>query len=222
MRELIEKNNYLTDNEVVAKITNGEKEFFSILIKRNNQRLFRVIRSYFNDEDEARDVMQETYLKAFEKISQFRGEAAFSTWLIRIGINESYLRLRKLNRINDYIDDDTQEDVIENSPQEINYKTPENMMIRKELSAQIEKAIDDLPHKYRIIYVMRELEGLSVAETASHLNLTESNVKVRLHRAKDLLKLELSDHVLPNIYEFGNHKCDKMIEDTIHKILLVE
>lgn len=214
------KTSQLTDDEVIQKVLDGEKEFFEILLRRYNQTLYRAIRSYLKEDDTVKDAMQDTYLKAFEKLSQFQRRSSFSTWLIRIGINESLLRLRKSKRSKSFLSGIKDEalNIIQLSG--IYNMNPEKKAIQKETRDLIEQAIDDLPEKYKIVYILREVEGIENEEIAACLGLTYSNVKVRLYRAKSLLKKKLSE-VSPDsgIFEFGDEKCDKLVENVMKKIL---
>ena len=213
--------NKLSDSIVVERVIDGEKELFEILLRRYNQRLFRIIRSYISREDDVQDVMQETYVKAYSKLEQFKNEASFSTWLIRIGINEALQFLRKSKRqINKYGPTESLESIFQLP--DTNQMTPEKQTIKNETRVLVEHAVDLLPEKYRIVFVMHQVEGLSNLEIASCLHLTESNVKVRLHRAKTMLKEELfkSTHDA-SIFEFGNHKCDFMVEQVMERIRMI-
>lgn len=209
----------LTDEQVVDKVLHGEKELYEILLKRYNQTLYRVIRSYLSD-DQVEDVMQDTYIKAYEKLHQFQGGSTFSTWLIRIGINESlqFLRQKKRFRVINLYGNQEGSIQVFNMP-DTNKMNPEKKLINHEGKLLFEKAIGQLPEKYRIVYVLREVEGMKNPEIAACLDLTESNVKVRLHRAKLLIKEELykisSD---ANVLEFGNSRCDKMVESVMRRI----
>lgn len=202
----------LDDSQLVKRIVSGEKELFEILLRRYNQALFRAIRSYLRDRDEVQDAMQNTYLKAFDKLYQFQGTAAFSTWLIRIGINEALLRLRDIKKERKLYPDSI--DITATSFSQIPDKqmTPENAVMREEARQLLEAAIDELPGKYRAIYVLKEVQGLENADVAKCLGITDSNVKVRLHRAKKLMKdvlYKLSART--EVYEFGNKDCDAVV-----------
>jgi len=209
----------LNDNAVVKRVVAGEKELFEILMRRYNQMLYRVVRGYLKDEDDVQDVMQTAYLKAFSKLHQFLGNASFSTWLIRIGINEALQRLHELKKKNVvYLNPtDIGDDTIRQVPdKEMN---PEKVMMRQEMKQVLEQAIDSLPDKYRVIYILKEVEGLSNEEVAESLGLSDSNIKVRLHRAKTLLKdslLKLS--VTREVFEFGNSRCDAIVSFVMKKI----
>ncbi|MGO3182597.1 MAG: RNA polymerase sigma factor [Aequorivita sp.] len=208
----------LSDSKVVQRVLEGEKELFEILLRRYNQRLFRVIRSYVHSEADVRDIMQDAYVKAYLKLQQFNNESSFSTWLIRIGINEALQYLRKNKRaVTNYGKTESLENVF-NLP-DTNQMNPEKQAIKSETRVLIERAVDLLPEKYKVVFVLHQMEGLSNPEIASCLNLTDSNVKVRLHRAKNLLKDELFKNTHDaSIFEFGNHKCDLMVEDVMERI----
>lgn len=201
----------VTDAEIIDRILQGHKEWFEILIKRNNQRLYRIIRGYIKSDEEVKDVMQNTYLKAYENLAQFHREATFATWLIRIGINESLMRSRRLKTKRNYVSYVRSDIENDSLPSEIDLMNPEKRAIQHETRKFIEQAVDRLPENYRIVYVMRELEGLSHQEIAHCLHLTESNVKVRFHRAKTMLQKELYNLSADvEIYKFGGSHCRNM------------
>lgn len=206
----------MSDILVIDKILQGQTELFEILMRRYNELLYRTIRSYTNNEADVQDTMQDAYVKAFQKLYQFKNEAMFSTWLVRIGINEALQRKRKSKKYQTV--DITQETRILQI-EDPSFMNPENNTIFKESSAFIEKAIDALPHKYKIVFMLKEIEGMEISEISKSLNLTNSNVKVRLHRAKNMMK----DYLLHatntrNIYEFGNSKCDRIVENVMYRI----
>ncbi len=201
----------LTDEEVVIRVIQGEKGLYEILMRRCNQRLYRAVRSYLQDDADIADTMQDTYVRAYEKLSSFRREAAFPTWLIRIGINEALQRLKRERALRSHIDHDVCDEGLIHLP-DTNMRDPEERLIQREASARLERAIDSLPELYRVVYMLREVEGSSVAEVAAILDLTESNVKVRLHRAKALLKEALFElHAGDETFTFGNTHCDLLV-----------
>jgi len=208
----------IPDQEVIQRILAGEKELYEILLRRYNQTLYRVIRTYVHAEVE--DVMQEAYIKAYEKLHQFKGGASFSTWLIRIAINVALQFIRKKKRfhvINLYDDKGSSREIF-NIP-DANKMNPEKRLINQEGRLLIEKAIDQLPKKYKIVYVMRELEGMKNPEIALCLNISESNVKIRVHRAKHLMKdmlYQYSSDVA--VFEFGNSSCDRIVKEVMRRI----
>lgn len=201
----------LDDETLVRRIMAGERELFELFVRRNNQTLYRVIRSYVKVQAEVEDIMQNTYLKAFDKLFQFKAESAFSTWLIRIGINEALLRLKNMKKENViyFKPEGAEVDTINSIPDKQN---PEELIIRHESHRLLEQAIDQLPERYRVVYVLKEIEGLTNQQVTESLGLTDSNIKVRLHRAKTMLKeslLKLS--ATREVYEFGNTRCDAMV-----------
>jgi RNA polymerase sigma-70 factor (ECF subfamily) len=208
----------LPDSKVVQRVLEGEKELFEILLRRYNQRLFRVIRSYIHSEDDTRDIMQDAYVKAYLKLQQFNNQSSFSTWLIRIAINEALQHIRKNKRlVTNYGKTESLENVFQLP--DTNQMNPEKQAIKTETRALVEQAVDRLPEKYKLVFVLHQVEGLSNPEIAECLELTDSNVKVRLHRAKNLLKEELFKATNDaSIFEFGNHKCDLMVEDVMKRI----
>lgn len=208
----------LSDSQVIIRVLDGEKELFEILLRRYNQRLFRVVRSYVASEDDVGDIMQEAYVKSYLKLGQFNFEASFSTWLIRIGINEALQFIRKRKRQSENYGKTQSLENVFNLP-DTNQMNPEKQAIKSETRVLVERAVDLLPEKYRIIFVLHQIEGLSNPEIAETLKLTASNVKVRLHRAKKLLKEELFKTTQDaSIFEFGNHKCDSMVEVVMQRI----
>lgn len=212
-------NQKLKESEIIKRILGGEKELYEILVRRNNQKLYRVIRSYLNDEMEIEDTMQNSYLKAYANLHQFRSAASFSTWLTRIGINDALARVKQkgnLLRFNEesYLDDNTilqMPDKTELNPQE--------KMIKSESKQLLENAIDQLDTKYRTVYVLKEVEEMSHGEIAAVLDLTVANVKVRLHRAKEMLREKLYElSIDKNVFEFGFSKCDRVTENVMNRI----
>lgn len=210
------------DSILVARILAGEKELFEILMRRNNQKLYRVIRSYLSHEDEVEDVMQNTYLKSFEKLHQFKNEARFSTWLIRIGINEALGMVKSNGKLLSMFRQEPnwfRKKLIH--IQDPEYLNPEKKMIKQEARQMLEKAIDKLPVKYRSIYMLSEIEGMSTMEIGDCLNLTISNVKVRLHRARVMIKETLFElSFSKDVFEFGFGRCDGIVHKVMSQITL--
>jgi RNA polymerase sigma-70 factor (ECF subfamily) len=208
------------DAQIVARILGGEKELFEILLRRYNQTLYRVIRGYLKDPDDIQDAMQNAYLKAYDKLFQFRGNSSFSTWLIRIGINEALLRLKDIKKgktvyLDTFLGPKT--DFINQIPDK--QMNPEKAIIRQEAKHLLEQAIDNLPEKYRLIYILKEIEGLDNTQIQESLGLTEINVKVRLHRAKKLLKDSLYQLTSNGeVFEFGNAHCDAVVNFVMSRI----
>lgn len=209
----------ITDHEVIARILLGEKDLYAVLIRRYNQRLYRVGMAIINDDAEVEDAMQVAYIKAYEHLSTFSFKAQFSTWLTKILINECLLRVknrRKSINMNDSImDKDIHQQLA--TPE----LTPAAQMLNAELKQLLEAAIRQLPEKYRTVFIMREVECMNVAETQECLAISEVNVKVRLNRAKSLLRNSLSayyknEEVLP----FHLSRCNRIVEKVMAKITI--
>ncbi|MEP1035068.1 RNA polymerase sigma factor [Ekhidna sp.] len=209
------KNNKLSEKEIVQKVLAGEKGLYEILLRRNNQKLYRVLRGYLPDHTDIEDVMQDTYMTAYEKLWQYRLDSAFSTWLIRIGINKALYTLKKTKQTV-YLASEKERSV------DIKDKshTPENKLIQMEAKQMLEAAIGQLDRKYRSAYIMKEIEGMSIAEISDCLDLSISNVKVRIHRAKTMIKENLYDQSqATTLFEFGFSKCDNLVEKVMAEIL---
>ncbi|HUH47774.1 MAG TPA: RNA polymerase sigma factor [Arenibacter sp.] len=206
----------MPDFLIVKRILQGQTELFELLMRRYNELLYRTIRSYIGIEVEVEDTMQDAYIKAFQKLYQFKNEAMFSTWLIRIGINEALQRKRKSKKYQTVaIAQETGTLQIADT----SIMNPESKTIYKESTALIEKAIDALPEKYKIVYMLKEVEGMEIAEISKGLDLTTGNVKVRLHRARNMMKDYLLNSTnTQDIFEFGNYKCDRIVENVMSRI----
>lgn len=213
-------NHKIKETEVIKRILSGEKELYEILVRRNNQKLYRIVRSYLKDETEIEDIMQNSYLKAFTKLYQFKLESSFSTWLIRIGINESLARLKekgKLHHLHEQSDNLKRNTILEipDSTQ----LNPQDKMIRNEARHVLENAIDSLDIKYKTVYIMKEVEEMSLKEISIALDLTIANVKIRLHRSKEMLKEKLYEVANDkNVFEFGFYRCDRVTENVMKLI----
>lgn len=213
--EILEES--ITDTEVIRRVLQGEKNLYAVLVRRYNERLYRVGMSIINDDSEVEDVMQVAYINAYENLGKFAFQSQFSTWLTRILINESLLRLKKRKRSVNMTDDEMEHERFQTGT--IETQTPFNKMLNTELRDIMEKAIQALPEKYRTIFVMREIENMNVAETKECLDISEANVKVRLNRAKILLRDALSGHYKKEeILHFQLNRCSAMVERVMQHI----
>ncbi len=202
-----------TDLEVIERVKAGEIALYEIIMRRYNQRLYRVARAIVRDDNEAEDVMQDAYVRAYQNLGQFRGASSFATWLTRIAINEALSRLRLRNRNPQSGEDDGYgEDFMnlaDSSPD------PELNASVAELGHLLEKAVLDLPEQYRTVVMLRDIEELSTADTAAALDLTEENVKVRLHRGRAMAREWLFERVGSNAkhaFPFMGVRCDRVVE----------
>jgi RNA polymerase sigma factor (sigma-70 family) len=207
----------IPDKEVIGRVLAGETNMYAILVRRYNQRLYRVAISIMNDDAEAEEAMQVTYIKAFENLRKFEHKSAFSTWLVRILINDCLLRAKKRNRSlamnDDMIENELQHRVVGDG------QTPLTSIVNSELKKILETAICQLPEKYRLVFVMREMENMSVAETQECLNISEVNVKVRLNRAKAILRNCITSvYKKEELLEFHLTRCNRITENVMRQI----
>jgi RNA polymerase sigma-70 factor (ECF subfamily) len=215
-KEIIETTD-TSDTEVINRILQGDKNLYSVIVRRYNQRLYRVGMSILNDDDEVEDVMQVAYINAYENLGKFTFKAGFSTWLTRILINECLLRLKKRGKTI-IMNDDNMENEIQHW-QAGKTQTPVTKVINAELKTILDDAIRKLPEIYRAVFVMREIENMNVAETQECLAISEVNVKVRLNRAKTMLRDMLANYYnKEDILHFHLSRCNKMVEKVMSKI----
>jgi RNA polymerase sigma-70 factor (ECF subfamily) len=214
----------LDDAALVRQVQHGDRQAFRHVMRRSNQRLFRVARGVMKDDAEAEDVVQESYVHAYEKIASFRGDASLLTWLTRIVLNEAYGRLRKRHRTVDI-------DAIEASqssdgrvvafPSKFGSEDPAASAAREQIRRLVEHAIDKLPEPFRIVFVMREIEECSVEETAASLDLRPETVKTRLYRARRLLRAALHDTLattMTDAFPFMGARCDRVTESVMQRL----
>ena len=206
----------LSDKELVQRVLAGETALFEMLVHRHSQQLYRAARAILRQDDEAADVVQEAYLRGFRNLKQFAGKAKLSTWLSKIAVYEARARARKGTALG-------------GKPGAASgAKTPwqepatepesERRVLAQEMNKMIEAAIEGLPTPYRTVFVLRQVEEMSTADTAECLNLTQDVVKTRLLRARTLLRKKLSAAVGParrNAFRFGGERCKRMWETAI-------
>lgn len=210
----------LSDEEVVKRVLAGETELFEIIMRRHNQRLFRVARSVLRNDDEAEVVMQDAYVSAYLHLDQFAERARFSTWLTRIAYHESLARLRRNKRfvaLDTFAESQLEYDPMMVSPE----RNPEQRVLDKELQSVLEDSLDALPDNYRSVFALREIEGLDTAETAECLGISPESVKVRLFRARRLLRHMIYDRsagAIHGAYHFNLIRCDRVVEAVLRRI----
>jgi RNA polymerase sigma-70 factor (ECF subfamily) len=210
----------LSDEEVVRRVRAGEAPLFEVIMRRYNQRLYRVARAILRDDAEAEDVMQHAYVEGYLHIGQFAGRSAFSTWLTKIAVYEALARVRRRGR----------ESVVDPLPEagEDPMSTlksprpdPEQQALQGEVRALLEASIDALPVAYRSVFVLREVEGLSTAEAAECLDVSEEVVKTRLHRARAFLREELlarAGVAASTAFSFHLSRCDRVVAAVFERL----
>ena len=208
-----------TDAEVINGILSGNKSLFEILIRRYNPDLYKIGRGYGFSHQDTEDLMQETFISSFQNLSKFENRSSFKTWIIRIMLNQCYHKSHKLDYQNK---PGIEISVNQNSGAmylTTKHSNPDRSVVNKELKNVIETALKNLPEDYRMTFILRELTGLNVAQTAELLNITTTNVKVRLNRAKMVLRKEIEKIYSPeDIYEFNLIYCDKIVDEVMKKI----
>jgi len=206
----------LPDEEIVPRILAGETALFEVLMRRHNERVYRAARAILRDGREAEDVMQEAYVNAYTHLDQFDGRAQFSTWLTRIAVNEALARARTRGRY-EPLDAGSLETFmpISSAPD------PERQALGRELGALIESAVDQLGDGYRQVFMLRQVEGLSTAETAQILGVSEDVIKTRFSRARHALQNDLLERVggaAGTAFPFGQAHCDAMVAAVMARI----
>ena len=210
----------VSDEEVVRRVRAGETGLFEVIMRRYNQRLYRVARAILRDDAEAEDVTQQAYVNAYRHLDQFASRAMFSTWLTKIAVHEALARARRRGRFNEQeVDDDWDGDTMGalKSPG----PDPERQAFAGELRALLESAIEELPEHYRAVFVMREVEGMSTAESAECLDITEETAKTRLHRARLLLRDTLYQRAgieSAVAFSFAAPRCDRVVAAVFEQI----
>jgi RNA polymerase sigma-70 factor, ECF subfamily len=210
----------LSDEEVVARVLAGETGTFEIIMRRYNQRLYRVARAILRNDGEAEDVMQDAYVRAYEHLDQFAGRAKFSTWLTRIAVHEALARQHRRNRYQDLEPMSEQEgDPMDRfASLALN---PEQQASNSEIRRLLEEAVEKLPDAYRAIFILRDVEDMSTSDAAHALEITEENVKVRLYRARALLRKSLYARAgmeRKEAFDFHAVRCDRVVKNVFERI----
>jgi len=192
----------IPDETLINSVLKGEKTAFEHLIRRYNQRMFRIGMSLLGNDADVEDAMQTAYINAYLHLSQFRKDSSFGTWLTRIMLNQCLVQKRKTQLIKARI---------AQSDNSMNTRTPGSELVNKELSSLLENAMNRLPEKYRLVFVLREVEDLSVRETSEVLDIGAANVKTRLNRAKAMLRENLKGYMKEHVYAFDLKRCDRIV-----------
>jgi RNA polymerase sigma-70 factor, ECF subfamily len=213
------RNSSIGDAEVVKRVLAGEIEMFEIIMRRYNQRLYRAARAILGNDIEAEQVMQDAYFQAYTHLAQFAGKAKFSTWLTKIAVYEALARLRRRKR---FVDLDSLSETEKGMRTLISAEqSPEQKAISSELKTLLEKAVERLPERFRSVLVLRDVEGLDTSETSECLGISEENVKVRLHRARGLVREHLHAEfgiAGSELFSFQQKRCDRIVESVMARI----
>lgn len=215
----------LDDRALVERARDRDGAAVRLIMQRHNRRLYRVARGVLHDDAEAEDVVQEAYVRAFTHLDGFRGEAQLSTWLTRIALNEALGRLRRRRMMVELKDVDTfneqGEDRVIYLPSARRDSDPEAAATRAEVRRLLEQAVDRLPVPFRMVFMLRDIEELSVEETAAHLCLRPETVKTRLHRARRLLRQSLDrtlSSAVGELFPCAGARCARITEAVLIKL----
>ena len=210
------------DAELVRRALGREEAAVRAIMQANNRRLYRLARGVLRNDSEAEDVVQETYVRAFTHLEQFRGDSSLSTWLSRIAMNEALGRLRRQRPGVEW--STLPQGVLE--AQIIQFplpssEDPEKSMAQREIQHVVEHAIDELPEPFRLVFITRVIEGMNVEETAEILGLKPETVKTRLHRARNLLRENVEKKIGPVVMEafpFAGRRCERLTDAVLQRL----
>lgn len=208
----------LTDEEIVARIVAGQTELFEIIMRRHNQRLYRACVAILRNDAQAEDVVQDAYVRAYQHLSQFAGRAKFSTWLTRIAVHEALGRIRGRRRVEEL---DAMPEDVKDAKAVSTSLNPEEQVANRELGSLLENSVERLPEQYRIVFMLREIEEATTQEVAEILEISEENVKTRLHRARVLLRKSLFRKVGAHgkeAFAFHATRCDRVVAKVFARI----
>jgi len=214
----------LGDADLARRVAARDPVAFEVLMRRYNARLYRVARAILRDDAEAEDALQEAYLCAYAKMGGFRADATLSTWLTRIVINEALGRLRRRKRDAVVVPfsgaertEEEEREIVPDDPSD----SPETAALRGELRGLLERRIDALPVAFRTVFLLREVEEMTVAEAAQCLDIPEATVRTRLFRARALLRDALSrdlDAVTLEVFSFAGERCDRIVAGVLARL----
>jgi RNA polymerase sigma-70 factor (ECF subfamily) len=216
---VLERWSALSDEQVVGQILAGQTALFEVLMRRHNERLYRAARAIVRDDSEAEDVMQQAYVNAYAHLRQFNGRSTFATWLTRIAVNEAIARARRRGRYQPLGDDDRP--ALRAVLSSASHTDPERETFGREMRAILEDAVDALPDGHREAFMLRQIEGLSTAETAACLDVSEDVVKTRLSRARAALRQDLFNRLgaaAPASFTFERPRCDRVVAAVLARI----
>lgn len=206
----------LSDEEIVLRVLAGESALFELLMRRNNRRVYRAARGIVRDDREAEDVMQDAYVRAYEHLQSFDHRARFSTWLVRIAVNEALARIRRAKK-HEPIDLLPEHDLMPRTPA----MSPETLASDGEMRDVLERAIGSLSDDFRVVFMLRAVEEMSGPETAEVLGIPEDTVRTRLHRARARLQESVLAELEPKVsrtFDFAAPRCDRVVDAVFRRL----
>lgn len=204
-----------SDRELIEKILNSETALFELVIRRNNPFLYRIGKMYHFSHEDTQDLMQDSYIQAYTHLSKFEFRSSLKTWLSKIMVHHCYKKTHSWASKNI-------ESMETNTSffEKLSSTITTNKVMNTELNSVIEKSLLRIPEDYRTVFTLREINGLSVSETAEILDISESNVKVRLNRAKNFLRIEIEKvYNKEEVFEFNLIYCDAMVNRVMKEIV---
>lgn len=211
----------LSEAELIDRVKNGDLAVFEVLIRRYNPYLYKVGRSYRFNHQDVEDIMQETFIKVYQNLSKLENSKYFKTWLIKIMLNECYRKSHKAGKQKEVALDTFLNEKISPMFSNNNNSDTEKNVTNREMNSAIENAIKQIPLDYSLVFSLRELNGMSVMETATALSITETNVKARLSRAKAMLRKEVEKMYSPEeIFQFNLIYCDSIVTKVMDAIMI--
>jgi RNA polymerase sigma-70 factor (ECF subfamily) len=213
----------LNDNELVQRAVARDGQAFRTIMQRHNRRLYRIARGVLRNSAEAEDAVQEAYVSAFTHLDSYRGESTLAAWLARITMNEALGRLRRQRPTMDIatLENTRPEAEIIQFPRSAQTDDPERTMAQRQILQLVEQATDNLPEVYRLVFVTRVIEGMSVEETADLLGIKPETVKTRLHRARQLVREQLNKQIGPvlmDAFPFAGRRCERMTDAVMKRL----
>jgi len=219
MHKIIESIQHQSDHLIIEHVLNGDISLFEVLIRRYNPILYRIARSYGFNHQDAEDLMQDTHVVAYTQLPKFERRASYKTWISRIMIHKCLYKLKYGYYKNEVPSDHIPEHNITPMYHSTNGQQTENLLLNRELTLVLEKSLQTIPVNYRTVFLLREVEGFSVAETAALLGISAVNVKVRLNRAKAMLQKQVEQFYSRNeLYSFHLVYCDAMVQKVFEQI----
>jgi RNA polymerase sigma-70 factor (ECF subfamily) len=214
----------LSDGEIAERVVSGDRACFELLMRRHNQRIYRVVRSVLRDERDVEDVMQQAYVNAFMHLRQFEQRSKFSTWMTRIALNEAFARRKKGQAaagdgaVHEARSGELMNSIASPAPD------PERQAYAGELTRALEQAVDALPEMYRTVFMLRDIGGLSTTETGEGLGIGDEAVKTRLHRARAMVRSAVTARLgeqLPAAFQFQAPRCDRVVASVLAQICAI-
>ncbi len=208
-----------TDLSIVNKIVKGEVSLFEILIRKYNSVLYKIARSYGFNHQDAEDLMQDTHVSAYTSLQKFEGRSSYKTWISKIMVNKCLYKLKYGYFKNEVSRETAGEPNYQPMYVSTRENQTENVFLNHELASVLEKSLQSIPVMYRTVFVLREVEGFSIAETAELLEITPVNVKVRLNRSKTLLQKQVEQfYSRTEIYSFNLVYCDAIVHKVFKRV----